>query len=403
METDKMDGYPLAVSSWSADEVAAIQQVIRRDRFTMGDEVAAFEREFAEGHGSRYCVMVNSGSSANLLAVASLFFRKDIPLQRGDEVIVPAISWATTFAPLQQYGLRVKLIDVDLETLNMDLDALEQAIGPRTRLVFCVNLLGNPNDFARIQDIIAGRDVLLIEDNCESMGAEYEGRKTGTFGLLGTFSTFFSHHMSTMEGGLILTDDEELYHLLLSLRAHGWTRSLPEENSLVTKETDPFLEEFRFILPGYNVRPLEMSGAVGRVQWRKLPGFVEARRSNAAYFRERFEGHPHLMIQREIGSSSFFGFSLVIRPDSPWSRTDLIECMRARDIECRPIVAGNFAASESIKWYDHEVCGELSNAEHVSSHGFFVGNHHLDIRKQIDLLAGAMAVVKEKSAGVRGS
>ena len=393
-----MEGYPLAVGSWDSDEVVAIQKVIRSDRFTMGEEVAAFEREFAEGNGSRYAVMVNSGSSANLLAIASLFYRERSPLSRGDEVIVPAISWATTYAPLQQHGLHVKLVDVCPRTLNMDLDALEAAIGPRTRLVFAVNLLGSPNDFGRIRELLDGRDIVLVEDNCESMGAELDGKRAGTFGLLGTFSTFFSHHISTMEGGLVLTDDEELYHLLLSLRAHGWTRSLPKENRLVTKEEDPFLEEFRFVLPGYNLRPLEMSGAIGRVQWRKLPGFVEARRWNAAYFLERFGAHPHLAVQQETGRSSWFGFALVIRPESPWQRADLVTRMRAAGIECRPIVAGNFAESESIRYYDHELHGDLASARHVSRQGFFVGNHHVDIRPQIDLLEAVLGVEEPRAA-----
>jgi hypothetical protein len=205
--------------------------------------------------------------------VAALFYTKNprIKLNPGDEVIVPAVSWSTTYYPLYQYGLKIKFVDIDLETLNYDLSQLSQAISSKTKAIVAVNLLGNPNDFSQIKKIIGGRDITLIEDNCESLGAEFEGKKAGTFGLMGTFSTFFSHHISTMEGGLIVTNDEELYHILLSLRAHGWTRNLPKENHVCgTKGDDPFEESFRFVLPGYNVRPLEMSGALGIEQVKKL-------------------------------------------------------------------------------------------------------------------------------------
>ncbi len=224
--------FPLATSSWGDEEYAAMQAVIASGHFTMGEKVAAFERDFARFTGSKHCVMVNSGSSANLLMIAALCYTKNdkLLLKRGDEVIVPAVSWPTTYYPLHQYGLKLKFVDIDPETLNYDLQALASAIGPRTRAIMVVNLLGNPNDFDAIRNMIAGRDIVLMEDNCESMGATFGGKQTGTFGVVGSFSSFFSHHISTMEGGMVVTDDEELYHLMLSLRAHGWTRNLPKHN-----------------------------------------------------------------------------------------------------------------------------------------------------------------------------
>ena len=161
--------------------------------------------------------MTSSGSTANLIMIAALFFKKENPLKRGDEIIVPAVSWSTTYFPLQQYGLKVKFVDVDLETLNMDVDKLEAAITDKTRAILTVNLLGNPNDFAKIKSLIEGKDIILLEDNCESMGATFDGQQAGTFGLMGTYSSFFSHHIATMEGGCVVTDDEEIYHILLFL------------------------------------------------------------------------------------------------------------------------------------------------------------------------------------------
>ena len=374
--------FPLATASWGKEETDAMHRVIDSGMFTMGPQVQAFERDFARYVGSQYCVMVNSGSSANLLMVAALFYTRNprLKLQRGDEVIVPAVSWRTTYYPLYQYGLKIKFVDIDLNTLNYDLDQLEQAVSDKTRAIMAVNLLGNPNDFTRIQSIIGGRDIVLLEDNCESMGATFDGKQAGTFGVMGSFSSFFSHHISTMEGGLIVTDDEEIYQILLSIRAHGWTRNLPKKNLVCSdKSDDPFEESFRFVLPGYNVRPLEMEGAIGIEQVKRLPRMIEARRENGKLLQAAMSEHPDLLIQREIGASSWFGFSLVIRPGSALTRKALVVKLNQLGFECRPIVAGNFAKNEVVKYFDSEVHGALTNAEHIDQNGLFIGNHHFPI------------------------
>ena len=382
--------FPLATASWGKEETDAMQRVIASGMYTMGVNVRAFERDFAQYVGSQHCVMVNSGSSANLLMVAALFYTKNpkLKLQRGDEVIVPAVSWSTTYYPLYQYGLKIKFVDIDLHTLNYDLDQLEQAVTDNTRAIMAVNLLGNPNDFGRIQEIVGTRDIVLMEDNCESLGATYQGKQAGTFGVMGTFSSFFSHHISTMEGGLIVTDDEEIYQILLSLRAHGWTRNLPKQNLVCAdKSDDPFEESFRFVLPGYNVRPLEMEGALGVEQLKRLPKMVEERRKNGKLLQAALSNHPDIIIQREIGESSWFGFSLVIRPRSKLTRKVLVAKLTELGFECRPIVAGNFAKNEVVKYFDSEVHGTLKNAEHIDRNGLFVGNHHYPIVDGITALS----------------
>lgn len=382
-----MNFYPLATTSWDQEEIAAIQNVIAKGMYSMGSAVAQCEKDFASYVGSRYCVMVSSGSTANLIMVASLFYRKNNPLKRGDEVIVPAVSWSTTYYPLYQYGLKLKFVDIDLETLNFDLKALEGAITDKTRLIMAVNLLGNPNDFDIIKKLIQGKNIELIEDNCESMGATYHGQQAGTFGAMGTFSCFFSHHISTMEGGFVVTDDEELYHILLCLRAHGWTRNLPKFNHVTGEKSDnAFVESFKFVLPGYNVRPLEMSGAIGSEQIRKLPKFIEVRRDNAKYFQELFLNHPDFIIQKEVGESSWFGFSFVIKESSKVDRLQFIDHLTKNGVECRPIVTGNFAKNDVLKWFDYEIHGHLKNADRIDQYGFFVGNHQNPMREQIKQL-----------------
>lgn len=381
--------YPLATATWDQAEYGALQAVITSGRFTMGPKVLEFEQKFAQYLGAKHCVMVNSGSSANLLMVAALVYSKnpDLTLKPGDEVVVPAVSWSTTYYPLHQYGLKIKFVDIDLYTLNYDLNALEKAVTDNTRLIMAVNLLGNPNNFDRIASIIGTRKIVLIEDNCESLGAELNGKKAGTFGVMGSYSSFFSHHISTMEGGLISTDDEELHHILLSLRAHGWTRNLPKVNHVCSeKSDDPFKESFRFVLPGYNVRPLEMSGALGIEQVKKLPMFIAERRKNAALLQASMEDHPRVLIQKEIGASSWFGFSLVIRPGVSLRRDELLVKLNSMGFEVRPIVAGNFAKNEVVKYFNCEISGELTNAEHIDRNGLFVGNHHYPIEDAINSL-----------------
>ena len=382
--------FPLAASSWGQEELDAMQRVIASGMFTMGANVLAFEQDFAKYVGSQNCVMVNSGSSANLLMIAALFYTQNpiMKLKRGDEVIVPAVSWSTTYYPLYQYGLKIKFVDIDLHTLNYDLEQLEQAVTDKTRAIMAVNLLGNPNDFERIQQIIANRNIVLIEDNCESMGASFQGKHAGTFGIMGTFSSFFSHHISTMEGGMIVTDDEEIYQILLSLRAHGWTRNLPKQNLVCSdKSDDPFEESFRFVLPGYNVRPLEIEGAIGIEQVKRLPILIEERRKNGKLLQAALSNHPDIVIQKEIGESSWFGFSLVIRPNSPLKRRELIDKLNALGFECRPIVTGNFAKNEVVKYFDSDVHGTLKNAEHIDQNGLFIGNHHFPLPEAFTALA----------------
>ncbi|MDA8526784.1 DegT/DnrJ/EryC1/StrS family aminotransferase [Gammaproteobacteria bacterium] len=382
-----MEKYSLASSTWDNKELEAIQSVIDRDSYTMGDSVKEFEDNFSRFLDSKYTVMVSSGSAANLIATAALFYTKNPMLKRGDEVIVPAVSWSTTYFPLQQYGLKLKFVDIDLDTLNYDLNALESAITENTKMIMIVNLLGNPNNFDVINSFIKDKSIFIFEDNCESMGAKYKGKQTGTFGIMGTFSTFFSHHMATMEGGFITTDDEELYHILLSLRAHGWTRNLPKNNHVANKSDDWFEESFRFVLPGYNVRPVEMSGAIGIEQLKKLPSFLKQRRKNAKLFVELFKDHPDFIIQKDIDNSSWFGFSMIIRPESTMKRKDVISKLEKNNIDSRPIVTGNFTRNEVMKYFDYEIFDDLKNADYLHENGFFVGNSQNDLETEINYLA----------------
>lgn len=376
--------YPLSNDTWGEAEYEALERVIASGKFTMGENVLAAEQAAAEYFGSRYAVMSSSGSAANLLAIAAMVYSGK--LRRGDEVLVPAVSWSTTYFPLEQMGLKMRLVDIDPETLNMDLSKAAAAVTGQTKAVFAVNLLGNPNDFERLLDFCRQFGLLLMEDNCESMGAEFEGKKAGTFGVFGTLSTFYSHHLCTMEGGFTLTDDEELYHYMLSIRAHGWTRNLPENSSLHSKNSDPFYESFCFVTPGFNLRPLEMEGALAREQLKRLDGFLLQRRKNAAYFQRTVGTDRRFYLQREIGSASWFGFALILREANPALRDRIVARLRANGIETRPIVAGNFARQPVFPRLRATAADALEGADHIHDNGFFVGNHSTDMRARIDYL-----------------
>jgi len=380
--------YDLASSSWGQEELDALQRVIASGQLTMGPCVRQFEEAFAAKFGLKHALMVSSGSAANLVGVAALFHKRDRPLHRGDEVIVPSISWATTYYPLQQYGLRLRFVDVDLFTLNIDVSQLERALTPRTRMVVAVSILGNPCALDELRAFCDRQGLYLFEDNCESMGATLDGKPCGSFGHVNTFSSFFSHHISTMEGGVLATDDTELYHLARSMRAHGWTRDLPEDTTIYERRADDFFEAYRFILPGYNARPLELAGAVGVEQLKKLDGMIAIRRDNAALFQSLFEGDERFIIQRELpgARSSWFSFTVILNPKLDIDRQRVMTALKEAGIGFRIITGGCFLRHDVIKYFEYDTVGEIVNANIAHDRGFFVGNHPRELRPQIERL-----------------
>jgi CDP-6-deoxy-D-xylo-4-hexulose-3-dehydrase len=385
-----MRDYPLATTTWDEKEYAAMQEVIASGNFTMGKRVATFESQFASHFGSDFAVMSNSGSSANLLALAAIRYSSLNPAEGRDEVIVPAVSWSTTYYPIAQMGFRLKFVDVDLDTLNASADSISAAISSKTAGIVVVNLLGNPSELTEIRQLADQHTLFMIEDNCESMGATYDGKLAGTFGEIGTFSSFFSHHISTMEGGLSVTNSLELKQVMTSLRAHGWTRELPSENFVHDKTGDDFEDLFRFVLPGYNLRPLELEGAIGTEQLKKLPSIVSGRRDNAIKFIKLMQRFPEIRIQKELGESSWFGFSLVLTGKQIGRRADLINALKAQSIAVRPIVAGNFSKNPVLKHLPHVALEGLKNADQVHDQGLFIGNHHYEMNHEFELLENAL-------------
>ena len=364
--------------TFGADEISAAVDVLLSTKVTMGPKVKGFEREFCSAFGFAHGVMNNSGSSANLLAVAAACNSELAGhLKPGDEVIVPALSWATTVWPLIQHNLVPVVVDIDPETLNLDPNQVERAIGPKTRGIMPVHVYGNPCDMAALGEVCRRHELMLIEDCCEALGAFYAGKPVGSFGRVGTFSFYFSHHMTTLEGGICVSEDFEFVELMRILRAHGWTRELEDRQRYLDRypEFDP---RFLFVNLGYNLRATELQGAFGTVQLPKLQSFVDARRRNTAAWRGDLGRYGAFFeFQRETanGHSSCFGFPMKVRADAPFKVAELMAYLGGQRIETRPIICGNIALQPALKLYPHRVAGDLPHSTGVMRRGFSFGNH----------------------------
>ena len=384
--------YPLACDTWDAREIEAIQKVIESGRYTMGPSVKKFEEEFARYFKCEDAVMVNSGSSANLLILATLAEKYKL---RGN-IIVPAVSWSTTYFPLHQYNFTINFVDIDRYTLNIDPEKIQASITPETCAIFAVNLLGNSCKYKILKEIAEQNGLMLIEDNCESLGSITDTQEyAGTVGQFGSYSFFYSHHLQTMEGGMIACKNTNDADFIRSLRAHGWCRDLPDDNTIYKKSGNKFKDSFTFITPGYSLRPLEMSGAIGSVQLNKWPEMRQKRIKNAKYFNERFVDLP-VSIQKEIGESSWFGFSMVLENKLAGQRNQVVRNLESQGIECRPIVAGNFMKNPVIEHLNFISNGNYESANQIHDNGLFIGNDIRDLEENIDLVHKTIKKVHSK-------
>lgn len=369
---------PLSVPTFGWEEVWEALESLLSTQVTMGKKVQQFEAMFAEYIGVKHAVMVNSGSSANLLAL-SVLTNPLLPshLQPGDEVVTPAITWATVVFPILNVGLVPVLVDVDLNTFNLIPEEVEKAITPRTRAILLVHLLGNPCDMDRIAAIARRHDLLVIEDACEAHGAEYGGQKVGSFGDMATFSFFFSHHIATIEGGMLLTDNDEYAELARALRIFGSIRDLKAKDAIAQEhpELDP---RFLFISIGYSLRPTEIQGGFGIHQMPKLESYIETRRENARYWGKKLGALPHLLVHREAEDTRhvWFGYPIMVEPNAPFSRKELSDYLEVRRVETRPIVAGNIAEQPVMRHFPYRKVGDLPNSSLIHRNAFFFGNHH---------------------------
>jgi CDP-4-dehydro-6-deoxyglucose reductase, E1 len=374
--------FPLIGNSFDHHEIIAAVDVLLSGRLTMGDKVRQFEQEFAHLVGAPYAVMVNSGSSANLLAVAAATApSRSSRLAAGDEVLVPAVCWATSVWPLLQHTLRPVFVDVDPRTLNVDVDDLERRITSRTRAIFAVHVLGNSASMTPMVDMAKRHGLLLIEDTCESLGSTSGGRYLGSLGDFGTYSFYYSHHITTGEGGMVVCQTLEDVDLLRSLRSHGWSRDLSNREAVERQfsDVDP---RFLFVHSGYNVRPLELQAAIGLCQIERLGAMNEVRNANrerllrALHEHELWDGRFEFPHAGEGTTAAWFGLPCLLRAGFPVAKRAFLEHLTRSGVENRPIISGNFTRQPGLRAHGL-VCDPEAypGAEAVDQRGFFIGIH----------------------------
>lgn len=380
---------PLAAPSFGSDEVIDALDSILSTWVTMGDKVKSFEQKFCEYLDSKNSVMVNSGSSANLLALSVLTNPMyENKIEKDSLIITPAVTWATTVSPIVNVGCKPYFVDIDIDTLCINIDSIQDAVSEKVSCLMPVHLMGYPCDMKSICKIANDNNLQIIEDSCEAPGSSIEGKKVGTFGDIGTFSFFMSHHITTIEGGMLVTNNENIAEIARSLRTFGWTRELKGKKEINEKypEIDP---RFLFVNLGYNFRPSEIQGAFGRQQITKLDSFIQHRRENAKFLNERLSKYLDYLIlpTRNLENHVFFGYAITIKENSPFSRKDLTDFLESKGIETRPIMAGNFIEQPVSKLMQWEKNGELKNSRLVMRNSFFIGNHHEILEEEREFIA----------------
>jgi len=370
----------VAFPPYNADEVWEALDSMLNFQTTMGNKVRRFEKEFARYVGTKYAIMVNSGSSANLLALSILTnpFLGNKRIKNNEEIITPAVTWPTTVYPISNVGTVPKFVDVNLDDFNINADKIENAITKKTKAVMLVHLLGNPCDMRKIKKIVKQHDLWLIEDACEAHGAKYYQKYVGSFGDLSTFSFFASHHITTMEGGMVLTSNKTLYELGKSLRTFGWVRDLSSRKTLGKKyqKIDP---RFLFVNIGYNFRPTELQGAFGIHQIKKLENLVKIRIKNATFWNKKLSPYEEFLILPKLKKhyrKSFLFYSLTVIKNNYFSKQELVNRLEKVGIETRPIMAGNILEQPVSKIIKFRKNSKLKNAQYIMRHSFLIGNHH---------------------------
>ena len=377
--------YQLLSNAFSNEDIKEGKKVLSSKKITMSTYTSKFEKKFAKYVGANYALMVNSGSSANLLAVSALCnpLRKK-NLKRGDEVLIPSLCWSTSLWPLVQYGLKIKFVDINKDNLNICLKDLEKKVTKKTKALMLVHVLGLSTDMDKLRFICKKYKLLMIEDTCESLGTKFKNFFLGTFGQFGTYSFYYSHQITSGEGGMIVCDNYQDYKILYSLRSHGWSRGLENKN----KKKNFFKKNFEFINSGYNLRPLDISAAIGINQLKRLRSFMSIRNYNREKIIITLEKSKYWKNQLrfiEFDSTttrpSWFGLPMIINDDFVSQKKKYIEYLESNGIETRPIISGNFANQPGVKLYKIK-SSSLKNANFIEKSSFFLGIHNKMLSKK---------------------
>lgn len=377
--------YPLAMANFGVDEILEALDSMCSFKTTMWEKTRQFELDFGAKYGGE-AVMVNSGSSADLVATFALHESSGGPLKSGDEILVPAVTWPTQIWSILMAGFVPKFIDVNPRTLNIDINDLKSKVSKNTKAISVVHLMGNTPNMSEVLSICGEFNLELIEDCCESLGTKWQDRPVGTLGQSGTFSFFFSHHITTMEGGMVITTRPELAERFRLLRAHGWSRNLINPIDPISG-LDP---RYTFINWGFNVRPTELQAGFGKIQLSRADDFQQHRNQNALLLQQELQQFSDQFSIMEIepgATCSWFALPILLNPDSLKSRDEVTNHLEKSGVETRPIVAGNLARHPAMLNFP-SLCGTtLNGADIVHERGFYIGIHPIDMSEQIYRIA----------------
>ena len=381
--------YPLLADGYSSEDISVAIKVLKSKRLTMGKMTKNFENTFKKKLGVKYAVMVNSGSSANLLAFFCITNKlRKTRLNAGDECLVPSLSWSTSVWPIIQSGLKPKFLDIDENNFCMNYETIKNNVTKKTKAIMMINVLGNCSEIDKIRSLANKKGIFLIEDNCESLGSIYKKKYLGTFGDFGTFSFYFSHQVTAGEGGMIICKSLEDYKILKCLRAHGWDRDIISKNKT----------NFNFVNQGFNLRPLEVSAAIGHNQFMRLDSMKKTREKNRDRIISKLKKSTLWDNQFTFFNAnknlkpSWFGLPLVINDKLKVKKKEFLNYLKNNNVETRPIISGNFKNQPAAKLFKFNINKKNSKtAQFIEDNGFFIGlpTHNMkqqNINKLVNLL-----------------
>jgi len=378
--------YPLTNTVLDNDDIESGVKVLKSKWITMGRETLKFENTFSKKISNRSSIMVNSGSSANLLIFQCLINPKVNKLKKDDEVLIPAICWSTSLWPIIQSGLKVKFVDIDPKTLNLDLDDFEKKITKKTKALMLVHAMGNCADMEKIVRICKKKKIILIEDTCEALGSKYKGKQLGTFGDFSSYSFFYSHHITSGEGGMVCSKSKKDADVIRTLRSHGWHRAISNKKS----------NSWSFINSGFNLRPTDISASIGNSQLKKLKKISLIRQQNfksirSALLDDKRYSNKFDIIEENINNKIvWFGIPIILKSTEKNYKNKVTNKLNKFGIDTRPLISGNFAKQPAIKLYKLNIKSNLKNANFIDKNSFFIGLHNTKTNiKTVDYIKNA--------------
>jgi len=376
---NKAINYPLTDTVLDKKDVNSGVKTLKSGWITMGKETENFEKEFSMKISNRNSLMVNSGSSANLLIFQCLINPKIKKLKKNDEVLIPAICWSTSLWPIIQSGLKVKFVDIDINTLNINLTDLKKKITSKTKALMLVHAMGNCANMSAITKICKKKKIILIEDTCEALGSKFKNKYLGTFGDFSSYSFYYSHHITSGEGGMVTTKSKKYFDVIKTLRSHGWHRAISNKKSV----------SWNFINSGFNLRPTDITAAIGRSQLRKLDNIISNRKYNYKKLRNELTKNKFYSKKFEIiepfknSSIVWFGLPIILKSINSKYKHLVTKRLNKLGIETRPLISGNFARQPAVKLYNLDSGKDLKNANYVDKNSFFIGLHNKKINNKL--------------------